>query len=683
MVKIRLRPSRRSSQNIQASLFQGTNSRSNTDSIAHTNIHNDHNTHNTQTQGDHSERDTGSNEDSQNRNQRTAAQKVFHLFDSPRRALVKKSTSANKKNTTTNSINRRNNKAKTYTKMDDSSNYNYDFDSRSSSNSSNNNNNNNNIMTYEEMGLNSNINTFHAEFNFTSADRKSISSSKPTLNVMTWLHDEAPHDIIPKVLSFVGPQKHQVLSRVNKSWRKICLSEGVFRTLCEDYGKWNVGKDDEPMIEIEGGGYGHDDKNRNEMDVDKGHHFWRDLYCNNPIVPLDYPTIKEAVNATSNYVERKRIYEFRKDVRILLNPGIHSMESCIRVHIYGEHVLSIETFQTPYYSTSRRYISGVESDASPSSSPSRGRFNSRGNFRSIFTCRSTSAASDVTTTDEFDSSGSPMSYNGVPSDTSSNHIMEKALIRVKTKKQNSPIFHVTQGTLRISNISLIHNCAGIDIWNGNTVIQVQPQFFDNRPIIPKSSDKMPTAIIEGSSITSISGRGIVAIDGGRTKIRKCQISDCAATGLYVGGSGSAATVEETDIVRNGNGNEHNRRGIAQGHSGVYLEQGAASLINCNVSNNSLTGISAVSQTNTTLTVKDSDLVGNGTMQLEMPPDGSISRQRSIAANNHISEIGEGRSRSRLNVEEENDISLGAGRGRAFLRIGIAGFSSTPPAIPLF
>jgi len=243
--------------------------------------------------------------------------------------------------------------------------------------------------------------------------------------------------------------------------------------------------------------------------------------------------------------------------------------------------------------------------------------------------------------------------------------------------------------MKISNLNMIHNCNGIDIWNGNTVIQSQPQFFDNRPIIPQNSDKMPHAIIDNSSLTSLSGRGIVAIDGGTLTVRKCRILDCAATGVYVGGPGSAATVEDSDIIRNGNGNVRNRRGIARGHSGVYLEQGVAVLQSCNVSNNSLTGISAISQTNAKLTVKDSDLVGNGTVQLEMPPAGSASRQRSVSVNNNISAEGEGRSRSGLDLEEDND---GEQLGRALEDVARRTFLSTarnggavinPPSVPLF
>ena len=51
------------------------------------------------------------------------------------------------------------------------------------------------------------------------------------------------------------------------------------------------------------------------------------------------------------------------------------------------------------------------------------------------------------------------------------------------------------------------------------------------------------------------------------KIRNSYIHDCAGTGIYVGGSGSRATIEQSDVISNGKGNRRNRRGIAAGHSG--------------------------------------------------------------------------------------------------------------------
>ena len=153
--------------------------------------------------------------------------------------------------------------------------------------------------------------------------------------------------------------------------------------------------------------------------------------------------------------------------------------------------------------------------------------------------------------------------------------------------------------------------------------------------------------MEHVEITSASGRGIVNIDGGQMDIRNCYIHDCAATGIYVGGPGSRARIHHTDVIRNGNGNKTHRRGIARGHSGVYIEQGYASIVDCSISQNSLTGISAVSPDNAVLDLQGSELVANGTFQLEMPGVGSLAHSRSTTSNNTLSITGLPRARSGL------------------------------------
>jgi hypothetical protein len=738
--------------------------------------------------------------------QRSTAQKVFQFLDSPRRALIKGTRTTKRKQNHQNSNNNNNNlgnslhsnksnnsnrisgyrnKHRMYKKMEDS-----DDEGNHKSIHRNDNDNehyenthlNQNQHQDQHQGIDCSISATASASTSAIGVARSPSStltsssvvttlpaSKPKQNILTWLQNDAPQDIIPKVLSFAGPQKHQVLSKVNKTWRDICLTEGVFRTLCEDYRKWDSEIHDEPMIENEygrGHGHGHDqhghenehcgngsidsddnsdhaihtdsdDESSNDfMDVDddvgaddldtiilsnrhnpynehneihnrrKNHndHFWRDFYSNNPIVPLDYPSLKDAVHATGSYSKRQKRFEFSNNVRILMNPGIHILDDYIRVHTYGESTFAIETYQPPSfhkyrYVETRPSFSGIGVGANTGTgngngsdaytednnnhTPSRRRFNSRGNFRNIFTCRSASGASNATVED-YD--GSAQLIQSFSESSSSSSIIDKATIVIKTRNQNAPVFHVTQGTLKVSNVVLVHDCAGIDIWNGNTVIQVQPRFYDNRPIMPRPCDRMPTAIIENTTLSSFSGRGIVAIDGGLATIRKCRILNCAATGIYVGGPGSAATVEDSDVIHNGNGNQRNRRGIARGHSGVYLEQGVASLTNCNISNNSLTGISAISQANCTLVVKGSDLIGNGTVQLEMPPDGSISRQRSVSENNTISGNGEGRPRSGLELEDQNDNgqsdrTLDMATGRVSIPIG--GRRIATPPIHLF
>ena len=81
-----------------------------------------------------------------------------------------------------------------------------------------------------------------------------------------------------------------------------------------------------------------------------------------------------------------------------------------------------------------------------------------------------------------------------------------------------------------------------------------------------------------------------------------------------------------------------------------MEQGHASIIDCNVSRNVLTGISVISPDNGLLCLQESDLVSNGTIQLEMPSMGTMSHRNSVTVNNNLAFSGMGRSRSGLVVE---------------------------------
>ncbi len=81
-----------------------------------------------------------------------------------------------------------------------------------------------------------------------------------------------------------------------------------------------------------------------------------------------------------------------------------------------------------------------------------------------------------------------------------------------------------------------------------------------------------------------------------------------------------------------------------------MEQGDASIIDCNISRNTLTGVSAISPDNAILNLQESDLISNGTFQLEMPTFGSAAHRNSVTTNNTMESTGIGRSRSMLMLE---------------------------------
>ena len=71
-----------------------------------------------------------------------------------------------------------------------------------------------------------------------SASPRTIALGKK--NVLELLDDDAPSELLPKILSFCGSRKMHALSRVNKKWNAIMKDEYVWRTLCEDTQKWPI-----------------------------------------------------------------------------------------------------------------------------------------------------------------------------------------------------------------------------------------------------------------------------------------------------------------------------------------------------------------------------------------------------------------------------------------------------------
>jgi len=444
------------------------------------------------------------------------------------------------------------------------------------------------------------------------------SLSTPPENVMTWMQSSCPMDVLPMIIAYAGPQKAQVLHRTSTFWHSIFSDETIWRQLCEELYKWKAGEE-KPIS-------------------------WKTFYQRSPCVPVDYPTIVDALSIASDHDEitthdasnlNPRVMEQRRSIRILLRPGDYYMKEAIVVQAVGRNTsLSIETIDmpriTPIDTIMEETTNDVEAPVTNSSQntyPARAFIQRAKSLRKKMSCRNMNAVQGANTIERED--------GGQAFETPL-----RATLISKFRRYNEPVVRVRQGTLLMKNISINHNCSGIDIWNGNAAIQIQPALGPNEDPLPTR----PTAYLHQVDVTSRSGRGIVNIDGGICSITRCYVHDCAATGIYVGGPGSRAVIEETDVIKNGGGNNQ-RRGIARGHSGLYLEQGCAVVRDCNISQNSLTGVSAVSQDNAILNMESTDLIANGAMQLEMPPTGTESHSRSLTQNNNVATTGSIRVRS--------------------------------------
>jgi hypothetical protein len=139
----------------------------------------------------------------------------------------------------------------------------------------------------------------------------------------------------------------------------------------------------------------------------------------------------------------------------------------------------------------------------------------------------------------------------------------------------------------------------------------------------------------------------------------CAVIKCAATGVYIGGPGSRAELDQSDVVLNGLGSRL-RGGIARGHSGIYLEQGEVKIVDSCISNNTLTGISAVSSQHAFLNMSESELLNNGSFQLELPPSGTPAHRRSQVVNNRMALQGPVKLRSGM-LDAKVNRRLGCGR----------------------
>lgn len=442
------------------------------------------------------------------------------------------------------------------------------------------------------------------------------------MNALEWLQDEAPSDILPKVLSYLGPRKMSILSTVNSTWRNIVLSENVWRIASEDFGKWSPGNDTPGS--------------------------WLKYYQMNPCVPDDYDSIESALKAISSLPVKTRHFnsDGSNSFRVLIRPGKYFLRRSIVIQAEGSSEVVIEALEPE----SKKNVIGDSSFITPKKSKKLNVPSPNTLKEMINSCRSSSALGSAT-----DSSSTSIIDLDERSKNKLLTSTPRAMIILKTRSHNEPVFRVRQGKLVLKNLDLVHSCNGTDIWNGNAAVQVQPLFeATDHPLESVPSSLRPAAILHKVGITSFSGRGVVNIDGGNMSLIQCHIHHCAATGIYIGGKGSLALLEETDIVKNGNGNILNRRGISRGHSGLYLEQGTTLIRNCNVSENALTGISAISSDNATIIVENTDLIANATVQLEMPPTDSKSGGSSMSRNNTISSEGTSRSRSGLISSDQAD-----------------------------
>ncbi|KAL7575819.1 hypothetical protein ACA910_003143 [Epithemia clementina (nom. ined.)] len=393
------------------------------------------------------------------------------------------------------------------------------------------------------------------------------------LAILEFWRTVCPSEVTLKMLAFLGPQTILQLQRTQRNIHHLLRREVSWRVLCEELYKWRPG-DVEPES-------------------------WKEHYRVNPCIPVDFSTIglAMAVVGTGWTSKQYRRYlksgssstqcpEMQSNVTIWLRPDVtHNVHHSITISTLRRSTqVTIRTMHTTEFppgadsaafslEEQQKNTTGQPEECHPLSG-------SEVNFESE-NDREDSSCSE----DSVEAAG-PFEKRTAPRRT-------RALLQSKTRRRNEPLIRVLRGQLILQEVEVEHSCLGIDIWNGNAAIQVQPSYLHGSgsilALIPSAS-----AFIQQSSVQSLSGRGIVTVDGGQLSCEGSYVHNCAATGVYIGGRGSCATLTNCDIWYNGTGNPHLTGGIARGHSGVYVEQSKRVELNhCTVAYNTASGISMI------------------------------------------------------------------------------------------
>lgn len=174
-----------------------------------------------------------------------------------------------------------------------------------------------------------------------TSSRYCFDDIKSRMNALKWIHDDAPRDIVPKIMSFLGSRKVAVLSRTCRSWRELCLDDAIWRTISEDTRKW---------------------KNGDEIPSS-----WLQYYQANPCVPVDYNSIESALRcATKTFrVEGVRIFQNQqqKSLRILVHPGRYVIDKALNIHAFGSCEITFETLDAPLSNSASYYTDLFEERA--------------------------------------------------------------------------------------------------------------------------------------------------------------------------------------------------------------------------------------------------------------------------------------------------------------------------------
>lgn len=330
-----------------------------------------------------------------------------------------------------------------------------------------------------------------------------------------------PDDLLFEILIHISAHKiENVLSGVNVSFRdKIQNSNELWRRLCEITGKLALKTEDGRQ--------------------------YRDHYRSIPCVPVDFPTVGEAL---SSFSERTKTFT------ITILPGLHLHETID---------LCIRSSDLPFIPVHERYY---ESDVVGGQVYL--------NRQIVHVCIQAAF---------------PHKFTALVRYARGKTMAESPCINLYTLEDDDGLSDRGLFHLEVKNISLYHYAKGNNIWVGNTVVRVD------------GSNTLLT--LRSCSLQSDSGRGVVVTRGGRLWMNDSTVHDCAATGIYIGDRKTSSLIQNCDIIRCGFGTRRQESCnidtksiplVPPGHSGIYVEATIGVVIDDSlVAGNSLTGLSVV------------------------------------------------------------------------------------------
>mmetsp|Transcript_8957 Transcript_8957/g.19321 ORF Transcript_8957/g.19321 Transcript_8957/m.19321 type:complete len:827 (+) Transcript_8957:194-2674(+) len=434
------------------------------------------------------------------------------------------------------------------------------------------------------------------------------------LAILEFWRTSCPAEVSLKMLAFLGPQLVQKLQRTQRYIFHLLQYDVSWRVLCEELYKWRPGN---PLP----------------------HGSWKDHYRFNPCVPVDFSDIGLALAIVGSGWTPKQYKKYSKLAGPQSQANAPEIQQNVTVWLRPRPEQPYQVAQAIPITTLRRTTQVTIRTMIPTSSnagkgngngkdspqadnqnngsvPDDAEFNARApdqeqprpqleechpdSRRNVLNggdgqddlSESEDESSDDD--DEQEEARNDSNRNG-PAPAKAYQSNKMALLQSSTRRRNEPMFRVMRGQLILRQVAVEHSCLGVDIWNGNAAVHIQPTYLHTALPLPMVSlIPSATAVIEDSSITSISGRGIVTVDGGQLFSKKSYIHNCAATGVYIGGRGSSAILKHCDVWQNGVGNPQMAGGISRGHSGIYVEQAKSiELQHCSVAYNTASGISMI------------------------------------------------------------------------------------------